>query len=171
MPLPVAASAGARGAVCDQAPAAGQASARPSSEANSGPGRKALAVARRNAANHAVNVQLVRSDWYANVDGQFDLIVSNPPYIAENDEHLKQGDLRFEPITALASGEDGLNDIRHIIKEASNYLNPHGWLMLEHGYDQAEKVAELLTLHGFEQISHASDLSGTLRVTLGRMPQ
>ena len=101
----------------------------------------------------------------------FDVIVSNPPYIAENDVHLTQGDLRFEPITALASGKDGLDDIRHIIQAAPSYLNSNGLLMLEHGYDQAEKVAELLGLHGFEQISHAPDLSGTLRVTLGRMPQ
>ena len=85
--------------------------------------------------------------------------------------HLKQGDLRFEPLTALASGKDGLDDIRQIIQAAPNYLNSQGWLMLEHGYDQAEKVAELLTLRGFEQISHAPDLSGALRVTLGRMPQ
>lgn len=132
---------------------------------------EALSVAQENAQNLGlVRVRLMQSDWFASLQGEkFDVIVSNPPYIAENDEHLKQGDLRFEPITALASGEDGLNDIRRIIQEASNYLNPHGWLMLEHGYDQAEKVAALLKQHGFSQVNHAPDLSGILRVTFGTM--
>ena len=117
------------------------------------------------------NVHLIQSDWFAQLPNEkFDVIVSNPPYIAENDEHLKQGDLRFEPITALASGQDGLDDIRKIIQAAPQYLNSKGWLMLEHGYDQTEKVAELLKQHGFNQVSHAPDLSGTLRVTLGAMP-
>ena len=134
---------------------------------------EALSVAKENAENLGLErVRLMKSDWFSSLQGEkFDLIVSNPPYIAENDEHLKQGDLRFEPITALASGEDGLNDVRHIIQEAPNYLNPHGWLMLEHGYDQAERVADLLKLRGFSQVSHAQDLAGTLRVTLGTMPQ
>ena len=134
---------------------------------------EALSVAKENALNLSLaRVRLMQSDWFSCLQGEkFDLIVSNPPYIAENDEHLKQGDLRFEPLTALASGEDGLNDIRRIIQEAPNYLNPNGWLMLEHGYDQAEKVAALLKLRGFSQVSHAQDLSGTLRVTLGTMPQ
>jgi release factor glutamine methyltransferase len=134
---------------------------------------EALWVAQQNARNLGVyNVRFSQSDWFLNLQGEkFDVIVSNPPYIAENDAHLTQGDLRFEPLTALASGKDGLDDIRLIIQAAPSYLNLHGWLMLEHGYDQAEKVAELLRLHGFEQISHAPDLSGTLRVTLGRMPQ
>ncbi len=134
---------------------------------------EALSVAKENAQNlDLARVRLLQSDWFLNLQGEkFDVIVSNPPYIAENDAHLTQGDLRFEPLTALASGKDGLDDIRLIIQAAPSYLNLHGWLMLEHGYDQAEKVAELLRLHGFEQISHAPDLSGTLRVTLGRMPQ
>ena len=131
---------------------------------------EALSVAKENALNLSLErVRLMQSDWFSSSQGEkFDLIVSNPPYIAENDAHLTQGDLRFEPISALASGEDGLNDIRHIIQEAPNYLNPNGWLMLEHGYDQAEKVAELLKQHGFTQVSHARDLAGTLRVTFGR---
>jgi release factor glutamine methyltransferase len=134
---------------------------------------EALFVAKENALNlDLVRVRFLQSDWFASLQNEkFDVIVSNPPYIAENDAHLTQGDLRFEPLTALASGKDGLDDIRHIIQEAPSHLNRNGWLMLEHGFDQAEKVAELLTLHGFEQISHATDLSGTLRVTLGRMPQ
>jgi len=131
---------------------------------------EALSVAKENALNLSLaQVRLMQSDWFSCLQGEkFDLIVSNPPYIAENDEHLKQGDLRFEPITALASGEDGLNDIRRIIQEAPNYLNPNGWLMLEHGYDQAEKVAALLKLRGFSQVSHAQDLAGIQRVTFGR---
>ena len=134
---------------------------------------EALSVAKENAQNLDLGrVRFMQSNWFASLQNQkFDVIVSNPPYIAEDDVHLTQGDLRFEPFTALASGKDGLDDIRLIIQAAPSYLNSHGWLLLEHGYDQAEKVAELLTLHGFEQISHAPDLSGTLRVTLGRMPQ
>jgi release factor glutamine methyltransferase len=134
---------------------------------------EALSIAKENAQNlDLARVHFLQSDWFSSLEGEkFDVIVSNPPYIAENDAHLTQGDLRFEPITALASGKDGLDDIRRIIQEAPSYLNSNGWLMLEHGYDQADKVAELLRQHGFERISHAPDLSGTLRVTLGRMPQ
>jgi release factor glutamine methyltransferase len=134
---------------------------------------EALSVAKENAINlDLARIRFLQSDWFSGLQNEkFDVIVSNPPYIAENDAHLTQGDLRFEPLTALASGKDGLDDIRRIIQAAPSHLNPNGWLMLEHGYDQAKKVAELLTLHGFEQISHAPDLSGTLRVSLGRMPQ
>ena len=134
---------------------------------------EALSVAQENAQNLQItNVRFLQSDWFSSLQGEkFDVIVSNPPYIAEDDAHLTQGDLRFEPLTALASGKDGLDDIRRIIQAAPSHLNRNGWLMLEHGYDQAEKVGELLTLHGFEQVSHVPDLSGTLRVTLGRMPQ
>jgi release factor glutamine methyltransferase len=134
---------------------------------------EALSIAKENAHNlDLARVRFLQSNWFSSLQNEkFDVIVSNPPYIAEDDAHLTQGDLRFEPLTALASGKDGLDDIRRIIQVAPSHLNPNGWLMLEHGYDQAEKVAELLTLHGFEQIIHAPDLSGTLRVTLGRMPQ
>ena len=134
---------------------------------------EALSIAKENAQNlDLADVRFMQSDWFSSLQGEkFDLIVSNPPYIAENDAHLTQGDLRFEPLTALASGRDGLDDIRLIIQEAPSHLSPNGWLMLEHGYDQAEKVAELLTLSGFDQVSHVKDLSGMLRVTLGRMPQ
>ena len=133
---------------------------------------EALEIATENTQTLNVkNVRLIQSNWFAQLPNEkFDVIVSNPPYIAENDEHLTHGDLRFEPITALASGEDGLIDIRRIIQEAPTYLNPNGWLMLEHGYDQAEKVAALLKQHCFNQVSHVPDLSGTLRVTLGAMP-
>ena len=134
---------------------------------------EALSVAKENARNLGLErVRLLQSNWFASLKNQkFDVIASNPPYIAENDAHLTQGDLRFEPITALASGHDGLKDIRLIIQAAPSHLNRNGWLIFEHGYDQAEKVHELLTLSGFDQVSHVKDLSGTLRVTLGRMPQ
>lgn len=129
----------------------------------------ALALAKENASHlNLTNVRLIESDWFSGLqDQKFDVIVSNPPYIAQDDEHLQQGDLRFEPISALASGPDGLDDIRKIIQDAPEHLNLNGWLMLEHGYDQASAVSDLLRLRGFTQIGHAKDISGTLRVTFG----
>jgi release factor glutamine methyltransferase len=131
----------------------------------------ALDIAIDNAKNLAIaNAKFILSDWFnALKNEKFDIIVSNPPYIEADDAHLSQGDLRFEPIAALASGQDGLDDIRRIINQAPQHLNPHGWLLLEHGYNQAEKVAALLKQAGFGQISHAQDLSGTDRVTIGCM--
>ena len=130
---------------------------------------EALAVAIENAQSLGLtNVHFLKSDWFSDLVGQrFEVIVSNPPYIAEGDSHLTQGDLRFEPRSALVSGVDGLDDIRRIIQDAPNYLKPNGWLMLEHGYDQAQSVATLLKGNGFSQIDHAQDLAGTLRVTFG----
>ncbi|MEI7917671.1 MAG: peptide chain release factor N(5)-glutamine methyltransferase, partial [Methylophilaceae bacterium] len=130
---------------------------------------EALAVAIENAQSLGLtNVHFLKSDWFSDLVGQrFEVIVSNPPYIAEGDCHLTQGDLRFEPRSALVSGVDGLDDIRRIIQDAPNYLKPNGWLMLEHGYDQAQSVASLLKEHGFSQIDHTQDLAGTLRVTFG----
>ena len=132
---------------------------------------KALSVAQENAETLGIaNIHFIHSDWFGVLNGQrFDVIVSNPPYIETNDTHLKQGDLRFEPISALASGMDGLDDIREIIDSAALHLNPHGWLLLEHGYNQAETVAKLLMRAGFAEISHALDLAGIQRVTLGRL--
>ena len=130
---------------------------------------EALAVAIENAQNLDLkNASLIKSNWFSDMAAErFNVIVSNPPYIAEADCHLTQGDLRFEPRSALASGFDGLDDIRLIIQHAPNYLKPNGWLMLEHGYDQAHSVAALLKGHGFSQIDHAQDLAGILRVTFG----
>ncbi len=130
-----------------------------------------LDIANENAKNLKIsNVKFVLSDWFsALINEKFDVIVSNPPYIEADDTHLKQGDLRYEPICALASGTDGLDAIRHIIKDAPPHLNPYGWLMLEHGYNQASKVAALLKQAGFSDISHAEDLSGIERVTIGRL--
>jgi release factor glutamine methyltransferase len=132
----------------------------------------ALAVAQANVRNLKIShVEFVLSDWFSALHGRtFDVIVGNPPYITEGDPHLTQGDLRFEPINALAAGKDGLDCIRQIISEAPQYLNPHGWLMLEHGYDQAEKVAKLLADAQFDSVISSPDLSGILRVTSGRIP-
>jgi release factor glutamine methyltransferase len=131
----------------------------------------ALNIAVENAKSINIsNVRFVLSNWFSTLSGgNFDVIVSNPPYIETNDIHLTQGDLPWEPISALVAGEDGLNDIRKIIQHAAQHLNPHGWLMLEHGYNQAESVATLLKQAGFNEISHALDLAGIQRVTLGRL--
>ena len=132
----------------------------------------ALQVAKHNAeALRLANVRLLLSDWFAAVAKEtFDVIVSNPPYIAANDPHLAQGDLRFEPATALASGADGLDDIRRIVSAAPHFLKPTGWLLLEHGYDQAPAVRQLLEENGFIEVGSEKDLAGIERVTLGRTP-
>jgi release factor glutamine methyltransferase len=129
----------------------------------------ALSVAQENAQRLGIhNITFVKSDWLNALTNQrFNVIVSNPPYIESADAHLSQGDLRFEPRNALASGEDGLDDIRHMIAQAPAHLAPNGWLMLEHGYNQAPQVARLLQQAGFVEVTHALDLSGIQRVTLG----
>ncbi len=128
----------------------------------------ALEVAIGNAkALNASNLRFLRSDWFSSLEGaRFDLIASNPPYIEADDHHL-QG-LRFEPKSALVSGRDGLDDIRHIVAGAGKHLNPGGWLMLEHGCDQAASVRDLLRQSGFAEVSSARDLSGMERVSIGR---
>ena len=130
----------------------------------------ALAVAQENAQRPALaNVRCLLSDWFAGVpDTAFDLIVSNPPYIPDADPHLTQGDLRFEPRSSLASGADGLADIRRIVAQAGAYLKPGGWLLLEHGYDQALAVRGLLQAAGFVEVFSARDLGGIERVSGGR---
>jgi release factor glutamine methyltransferase len=132
--------------------------------------KSALDVAVENAQILKIfNITFVQSDWFAALgDGKFDVIVSNPPYIESNDAHLNQGDLRFEPMTALASGRDGLDDIRYIIANAKHHLKPNGCLMLEHGYNQAHAVAELLKSAEFSNIHHVKDLAGIHRVTVGQ---
>lgn len=133
--------------------------------------KNALSVARENATNLAIsNVTFIHSYWFSALDHQrFDMIVSNPPYIAENDTHLSQGDVRFEPKSALTSGADGLDDICHIITRAPHYLKQNGWLLLEHGYNQANAVVALLQQSHFNQIGHALDLAGIQRVTFGQI--
>jgi release factor glutamine methyltransferase len=117
------------------------------------------------------NVQFLHSHWFSALLGQrYDLILSNPPYIADNDPHLKQGDVRFEPLSALVSGADGLDDLRVIIAQAPIYLTAQGWLLLEHGYDQASAVRELLQHAGFVEVSSQRDLGGHERISVGRLP-
>ena len=132
----------------------------------------ALEVAKQNAQHLNIdNVEFLLSNWFENLsDQRFDVIVSNPPYIEENDTHLTQGDLRFEPMSALASGADGLDDIRRIISDCLIHLKPQGWLMLEHGYNQAEQVADLMADAGLTNIETIKDLGNNDRVTLGKNP-
>ena len=129
----------------------------------------ALAVARENARELGIaNVSFVSSDWFSGLGEQrFSLIVSNPPYIAAGDPHLSSGDVRFEPAAALISGADGLDDIRRIVSSSSSHLHPGGWLLLEHGYNQAQQVRDLLQQHEFEDIFTSFDLSGIERVSGG----
>ncbi|EAQ98973.1 peptide chain release factor N(5)-glutamine methyltransferase [Congregibacter litoralis] len=130
---------------------------------------EALEIARTNGKRLGLkDVAFHRSDWFTAVRGQrFDLIVSNPPYIAESDGHLSSGDLRFEPRSALVSGADGLDDIRHIIAEAPTWLEPRGRLLLEHGFEQGSTVRALLSTRGFTAVASAEDLAGHERVSSG----
>jgi len=131
----------------------------------------ALNVARQNAKNLQLEVPFLQSDWLSafKVPHQsFDYIVSNPPYIEEQDPHLAQGDVRFEPLSALTSGKDGLDDIRTIAQQAKSHLNPQGWLLIEHGYDQADAVAGIFNHNGFINTQLKHDLAGNPRVTLGQ---
>lgn len=130
----------------------------------------ALTIARQNASMLGAKVQLLESHWFSALlteQTRHHLIVSNPPYIPAADPHLSQGDLRFEPLSALASGADGLADLRHIVVEARAYLQPGGWLLFEHGYDQAAAARELLLAAGYADIEQHRDLAGIVRVTGG----
>lgn len=130
---------------------------------------QALAVARDNVARlEAPNLCLLHSDWFGALGAQtFDLIVSNPPYVEEADPHLQRGDVRFEPLSALASGMDGLDDIRSIAATAPQHLKPGGWLLLEHGYNQGEGCREILRQQGFSEVETICDLAGLERVSVG----
>jgi release factor glutamine methyltransferase len=134
----------------------------------------ALAIARANAVrNGTANVAFLHSDWYAALDQSatpplFDLIAANPPYIVAGDPHLSQGDLRFEPQSALTDHADGLSALRQIVAGAPRHLAEGGWLLVEHGYDQAAAVRELLTVRGFGDVQSWCDLAGIERVSGGR---
>jgi release factor glutamine methyltransferase len=128
----------------------------------------ALAVARANARQLQLDVHFAQGSWLEPVQGDFDLIVSNPPYIAAADPHLAA--LRHEPLSALASGADGLDDIRRIILQGTQHLRPGGWLLLEHGYDQAEAVCALLASAGFVQAQSRCDLAGIARCSGAQWP-
>lgn len=134
----------------------------------------ALQIAKLNAERYQLtNIQFIQSNWFTNLANTahpvFDVIVSNPPYIAEGDQHLKQGDVRFEPLTALTAGHDGLNDLRVIVQQAPDYLTKQGWLLVEHGYDQGLAVRQLFAQAGFTAIATKQDLAGHDRVTLGHV--
>jgi release factor glutamine methyltransferase len=132
---------------------------------------EAVALAKDNAAMYELErVNFFQSDWFSTVTcRKFDLIVSNPPYIEENNDFLQLGDVRFEPTSALTSGLDGLEDIRLIVTQSRHYLSENGWLAIEHGYQQSGQVSDILRLHGFKQIRSEQDLNGLPRVTLGRI--
>ena len=131
---------------------------------------EAVALAARNGARlKLANVNFIESHWFSALAGQrYQLIVSNPPYIAADDRHLAEGDVRFEPSSALVAGADGLDDIRLIIQQAPDYLETGGWLLLEHGFDQAEAVRGLLSVRGFSAVESRRDLGGHERISLGR---
>jgi len=131
---------------------------------------EAVALAERNRVRLGLgNAHFFASYWFSALTGRrFHLIVSNPPYIAASDGHLAEGDVRFEPRSALVAGADGLDDIRLIVIQAPDYLEPGGWLALEHGFDQAEAVRALLEARGFAAVQSRRDLGGHERISLGR---
>ena len=132
----------------------------------------AVALAQANASQLKLPVEVFQSRWFAGLPaGSFDLIVSNPPYVASGDHHLDEGDVRFEPASALVSGADGLDDIRLIVSEAPAWLSAEGWLLLEHGFDQAEAVQGLLTARGFAKVESRKDYGGNDRMTMGQWPR
>ena len=130
----------------------------------------ALAVARENVQSHGLHhVTLIQSNWFEVLPTQrFTMIVTNPPYIETNDPHLAQGDVRFEPLSALTAGNDGLDDIRHIVQHAPAWLIQGGWLLLEHAYNQGLAVTALLRDAGFTEVRCLPDLAGNDRVSLGQ---
>lgn len=131
----------------------------------------ALAIAIENAEAYQLhNLSLLQSHWFDDLapDKQYDLIVSNPPYVRADDPHLQQGDVRFEPQQALVSGRDGLDAIRYLIPNSKKHLQPGGWLMLEHGYDQGEQVQQLFIENDYKDVQQRKDLGGHIRVSVGR---
>lgn len=132
---------------------------------------EAIALASRNQKkNNITNASFLQSHWFDEIpQQQFDLIVSNPPYVESESAYLQQGDLRFEPVSALVSGEDGLDDIRHIIQRASHFLNPQGWLLLEHGFPQAQAIRSMMHQVGMKSIVTRQDYAGHDRVTMAQI--
>ena len=124
-------------------------------------------LAQSNAEKNKLNVQFLQSRWFENITGQFDLIVSNPPYIDAKDEHLHQGDVRFEPLSALVANDAGYADLRHIIELSPSYLNSNGALLLEHGWQQGEKVRSIFQENHWEMVETVRDYGDNERVTLG----
>lgn len=131
----------------------------------------AVELAEKNRAHLELhNVEIQQSDWFSAIETEkpFDIIVSNPPYIDPNDEHLKEGDVRFEPLSALIADNHGLVNLEFITTHARQYLTENGWLLVEHGYDQGSAVRDLFTMNNFDQVNTLRDFGGNERVTLGR---
>ncbi|CRG50633.1 peptide chain release factor N(5)-glutamine methyltransferase [Yersinia wautersii] len=129
----------------------------------------AIALARHNAEKLAIdNVCFLQGSWFEPVSGRFALIASNPPYIDANDPHLNEGDVRYEPHSALVAAAEGMADLAAIVSQAPGYLEPGGWLMLEHGWQQANAVQELLKNSGFSAVMTCKDYGNNGRVTLGQ---
>ena len=128
-------------------------------------------LAQSNAEKNQLDVQFLQSRWFEHVEGQFDIIVSNPPYIDETDEHLSQGDVRFEPRSALVAGENGLADLRHIIEQSPRYLKDSGYLLLEHGWKQGEEVRSIFWQNHWQGVATIRDYGDNERVTLGYWKQ
>ncbi|MGV6988918.1 peptide chain release factor N(5)-glutamine methyltransferase [Testudinibacter sp. P80/BLE/0925] len=134
---------------------------------------QAVALAQENQFKNQIrNVTFLQSDWFSKLDQNcvFDMIVSNPPYIDEQDEHLFHGDVRFEPLSALVAEEQGYADLRYIIEHALQYLKPSGWLLLEHGWQQGQKVRSLFQKYHWQAIETIKDYGNNERVTLARFP-
>ncbi|NOQ87826.1 MAG: peptide chain release factor N(5)-glutamine methyltransferase [Gammaproteobacteria bacterium] len=131
---------------------------------------QALNLARQNSKRHQTsNTTFIHSDWFSDInDHDFDIIISNPPYIADDDPHLLEGDVRFEPQSALASGAEGMDDIDHICLHAKNHLVNNGWLIVEHGYNQKQLVSDCFAENGYTQIEQKKDLSDHTRMTAGK---
>jgi release factor glutamine methyltransferase len=129
----------------------------------------AIAVAQVNASRHGIDVELIQGNWFERIPGRrFDIVVSNPPYVAEGDRHLVEGDVRFEPRSALVGGRDGLDAVRTILASAAAHLRQHGWIALEHGQGQDPEVRALLAAAGFESIFSRPDLAGIARISGGK---
>lgn len=133
---------------------------------------EAVALAQRNADHLGIrNIEIVQSRWFSALEGQtFSLIVSNPPYIDAQDPHLAQGDVRFEPLSALVAADNGLADLHTLIKDAPRYLLPQGWLLLEHGWQQGAAVRDIFARYGWQQLETCRDYGDNERLTLGRRP-
>ena len=128
----------------------------------------ALELARKNATtNSCKSITFLKGSWFDAIGSEkFELIVSNPPYVATGDPHLQEGDLPYEPIGALVAKENGLSDIQYLISEAKNYLYSNGWLGLEHGFDQGDKVRQMMSEHGYQNIQTIQDLAGIDRLSV-----
>ena len=132
---------------------------------------EAVELARENSQNLNLSITVVQSNWFEDIPAAtFDLLISNPPYIPASDRHLGEGDVRFEPSSALVAGDDGLDDIRLLVTQGLDWLAAGGWMMLEHGYDQGDAVRELFASAGWRNIETRNDYGGNDRMTLARKP-